>query len=91
MKSEKINSFSGPAPYLLRTRSVPSLSGADSYVATQEFSHRDAGITASGRSNDELLALLRELRDNGIHSHISLTELDAKQELRNQARKFAKK
>lgn len=80
-----------PAPYPLRTRSVPSLSGADSYVATQEFSHRDAGITASGRSNDELLALLRELRDNGIHSHISLTELDAKQELRNQARKFAKK
>lgn len=80
-----------PAPYPLRTRSVPSLSGADSYVATQEFPHRDAGITASGRSNDELLALLRELRDNGIHSHISLTELDAKQELRNQARKFAKK
>lgn len=80
-----------PAPYPLRTLSVPSLSGADSYVATQEFTHRDAGITASGRSNDELLALLRELRDNGIHSHISLTELDAKQELRNQARKFAKK
>lgn len=80
-----------PAPYPLRTRSVPSLSGADSYVATQEFPHRDGGIATSGRSNDELLALLRELRDNGIHSHISLTELDAKQELRNQARKFAKK
>ena len=80
-----------PAPYPLRTRSVPSLSGADSYVATQEFPHRDAGIATSGRSNDELLALLRELRYNGIHSHISLTELDAKQELRNQARKFAKK
>lgn len=80
-----------PAPYPHRTRSVPSPSGADSYVATQEFPHRDAGIATSGRSNDELLALLRELRDNGIHSHISLTELDAKQELRNQARKFAKK
>lgn len=80
-----------PAPYPLRTLSVPSLSGADSYVATQEFPHRDAGIATSGRSNDELLALLRELRDNGIRSHISLTELDAKQELRNQARKFAKK
>lgn len=80
-----------PAPYPLRTRSVPSLSGADSYVAMQEFPHRDAGIATSGRSNDELLALLRELRYNGIHSHISLTELDAKQELRNQARKFAKK
>ena len=80
-----------PAPYPHRTRSVPSPSGADSYVATQEFPHRDAGFATSGRSNDELLALLRELRDNGIHSHISLTELDAKQELRNQARKFAKK
>ena len=91
MQGRALGGSIGPAPYPLRTRSVPSLSGADSYVATQEFSHRDAGITASGRSNDELLALLRELRDNGIHSHISLTELDAKQELRNQARKFAKK
>ena len=91
MQGRALGGSIGPAPYPLRTRSVPSPSGADSYVATQEFTHRDAGITASGRSNDELLALLRELRDNGIRSHISLTELDAKQELRNQARKFAKK
>ena len=81
----------GPAPYPLRTRSVPSLSGADSYVATQEFPHRDAGIAASGRSNDELLALVRELRDNGVRAYVALTDLDAKQEQRNQARKFAKK
>ena len=81
----------GPAPYLLRTRSVPSLSGADSYVATQESPHRDAGIAASGRSNDELLALVRELRDNGVRAYVALTDLDAKQEQRNQARKFAKK
>ena len=80
-----------PAPYTLRTRSVPSLSGADSYVATQEFPHRDAGIATSGRSNDELLALIRELRDNGIHAYVALSDLDAKQEQRNQARKFAKK
>ena len=91
MQGRALGGSIGPAPYPLRTLSVPSLSGADSYVATQEFPHRDAGIATSGRSNDELLALLRELRDNGIHSHISLTELDAKQELRNQARKFAKK
>lgn len=91
MQGRALGGSIGPAPYPLRTRSVPSLSGADSYVATQEFPHRDSGIATSGRSNDELLALLRELRDNGIHSHISLTELDAKQELRNQARKFAKK
>lgn len=81
----------GPAPYPLRTRSVPSLSGADSYVATQESPHRDAGIAASGRSNDELLALVRELRDNGVRAYVTLTDLDAKQEQRNQARKFAKK
>lgn len=80
-----------PAPYPLRTRSVPSLSGADSYVATQESPHRDAGIAASGRSNDELLALVRELRDNGVRAYVALTDLDAKQEQRNQARKFAKK
>lgn len=81
----------GPAPYPLRTRSVPSLSGADSYVATQEFPHRDAGIATSGRSNDELLALVRELRDNGVRAYVALSDLDAKQEQRNQARKFAKK
>jgi hypothetical protein len=76
---------------LLRTRSVPSLSGADSYVGTQEFLRRDAEIPASGRSNEELLALVRELRDNGIRAYVALSDLDAKQEQRNQARKFAKK
>ena len=81
----------GPAPYPLRTRSVPSPSNADSYVATQEISRRDAENAASGRSNDELLALVRELRDNGVRAYVALSDLDAKQEQRNQARKFAKK
>lgn len=81
----------GPAPYPLRTRSVPSLRGADSYVGMQEISRRDAGNTASGRSNEELLALIRELRDNGLRAYVALSDLDAKQEQRNQARKFAKK
>lgn len=81
----------GPAPYPLRTRSVPSPSSADSYVGTQEISRRDAENAASGRSNEELLALIRELRDNGIHAYVALSDLDAKQEQRNQARKFAKK
>lgn len=81
----------GPAPYPLRTRSVPSLSGEDSYVGTQDFLHRDAGNATSGRNNDELLELLRELKRDGIRSFVSLSDLDAKQELRNQARKFAKK
>lgn len=65
--------------------------GADFYVRTQEFAHRDAGNATSGRNNDELLELLRELKRDGIRSFVSLSDLDAKQELRNQARKFAKK
>lgn len=81
----------GPAPYPLRTRSVSSLSNADSYVGTQEISRRDTENAASGRSNEELLALIRELRDNGVHAYVALSDLDAKQEQRNQARKFAKK
>lgn len=64
---------------------------ADFYVRTQESAHRDAGNTTSGRNNDELLELLRELKRDGIRSFVSLSDLDAKQELRNQARKFAKK
>lgn len=65
--------------------------GADFYVRTQEAAHRDAGNATSGRNNDELLELLRELKRDGIRSFVSLSDLDAKQELRNQARKFAKK
>lgn len=64
--------------------------GADFYVRTQESAHRDAGNATSGRNNDELLELLRELKRDGIRSFVSLSDLDAKQELRNQARKFAK-
>lgn len=65
--------------------------GADFYVRTQDSAHRDAGNATSGRNNDELLELLRELKRDGIRSFVSLSDLDAKQELRNQARKFAKK
>lgn len=65
--------------------------GADFYVRTQESAHRDAGNATSGHNNDELLELLRELKRDGIRSFVSLSDLDAKQELRNQARKFAKK
>lgn len=65
--------------------------GSDFYVRTQESAHRDAGNATSGRNNDELLELLRELKRDGIRSFVSLSDLDAKQELRNQARKFAKK
>lgn len=74
-----------------RTSQEIALGGADFYVRTQESAHRDAGNATSGRNNDELLELLRELRRDGIRSFVSLSDLDAKQELRNQARKFAKK
>lgn len=74
-----------------RTSQEIAPGGADFYVRTQESAHRDAGNATSGRNNDELLDLLRELRRDGIRSFVSLSDLDAKQELRNQARKFAKK
>lgn len=74
-----------------RTSQEIAPGGADFYVRTQESAHRDAGNAMSGRNNDELLELLRELKRDGIRSFVSLSDLDAKQELRNQARKFAKK
>lgn len=74
-----------------RTSPDTAPGGADFYVRTQESAHRDAGNATSGRNNDELLELLRELKRDGIRSFVSLSDLDAKQKLRNQARKFAKK
>lgn len=74
-----------------RTSQEIAPGGADFYVRTQESAHRDAGNATSGRNNDDLLELLRELKRDGIRSFVSLSDLDAKQELRNQARKFAKK
>lgn len=74
-----------------RTSPDTAPGGADFYVRTQESAHRDAGNATSGRNNNELLELLRELKRDGIRSFVSLSDLDAKQELRNQARKFAKK
>lgn len=75
----------------VRTSPEIAPGGADFYVRTQESAHRDAGNATSGRNNDELLELLRELKRDGIRSFVSLSDLDAKQELRKQARKFAKK
>lgn len=75
----------------VRTSQEIAPGGADFYVRTQESARRDAGNATSGRNNDELLELLRELKRDGIRSFVSLSDLDAKQELRNQARKFAKK
>jgi len=38
-----------------------------------------------------LVSLLRSLKENGIPASVSLTEFDQKQQIRNQARKFAQK
>ena len=40
---------------------------------------------------EEMISLLRSLRDNGISAAVSLTELEQKQQIREQSRKFAKK
>lgn len=40
---------------------------------------------------DELIALLRDLRDNGVPAYVGLDEFDAKQQIRNQSRNIARK
>lgn len=40
---------------------------------------------------DELISLLRDLRDNGVPAYVGLDEFDAKQQIRNQSRNIAKK
>lgn len=44
-----------------------------------------------GKMLAELTSLLRELRDKGIPATVALTEIDAQQQLRQKARKFAQK
>ena len=75
-------SISVPTPYQVRTNSVSSLppSRAENGSGTQ-----------GGRIEQEMLSLLRDLRDKGIPASVSLSEIDQKQQLREQSRKFAKK
>ena len=40
---------------------------------------------------DELIALLRDLRDKGVPAYVGLDEFDAKQQIRNQSRNIARK
>ena len=73
---------------LLRTNAVPS-----SYQVREDSTFTPVGANAGANSQmmTEMIALLRELRDNGIPASVALSELDQKQQLRDQARKFAKK
>ena len=41
--------------------------------------------------DDELLALLRDLRQNGIPSFVALDEIEARQKIQQQYRKIAQK
>ena len=70
-----------------RTNVVPS-----SYQVRESanFAANSANL-ANSQVMDEMLSLLRELRDKGIPASVALSELDQKQQLRDQARKFAKK
>lgn len=72
----------------------------DPFRATPGMGRYPQGVASTGQSvaslSDgtvlkELTTVLRELRDNGIPATVALTELDAQQQLRQQARKFAKK
>ena len=51
----------------------------------------DFSETTSRRNDEEIRNLLTDLRDNGIRAYVSLSDLDAKQQIRNQARKYATK
>ena len=51
-----------------------------------------SGVTREdGPIMAELVGLLRDLRENGIPATVALSDLDAKQQLRNQSRKYATK
>ncbi len=56
---------------------------------------RDSAFSSTSAPNaammGEMIALLKDLRENGIPASVALTELDQKQQLRNQSRKYARK
>jgi hypothetical protein len=51
--------------------------------------------SAIGQDNtaamNEMLTLLRQMNENGVPAFVALNDIDAKQELRERTRKFAKK
>ena len=71
----------------LRTNSVPSPYQVRDSANFANF----AANLANSQVMDEMVSLLRSLKENGIPASVSLTEFDQKQQIRNQARKFAQK
>ena len=71
----------------VRTNSVPSPYQVRDSAKFADF----AANSANSEVMYEMVSLLRDLRENGIPASVALTELDQKQQIRNQARKFAQK
>ena len=75
---------------LRRTNSVTSPYQLRDSAKFADFAANPANLAAN-KAMEEMISLLRSLRDNGIPAAVSLTELEQKQQIREQSRKFAKK
>ena len=65
--------------------------GFSKNLGTYSEKPREVSGNAYLRNEEALTSLLTDLRDNGIRAYVSLSDLDAKQQIRNQARKYATK
>lgn len=65
--------------------------GFSKNLGTYSEKPREVSENAYLRNEEALATLLTDLRDNGIRAYVSLSDLDAKQQLRNQSRKYATK
>lgn len=65
--------------------------GFSKNLGTYSEKPREVSGNAYLRNEEALTNLLTDLRDNGIRAYVSLSDLDAKQQIRNQARKYATK
>ena len=75
---------------LRRTNSVTSPYQLRDSAKFADFAANHANLAAN-KAMEEMISLLRSLRDNGIPAAVSFTELEQKQQIREQSRKFAKK
>ena len=65
--------------------------GFSKNLGTYSEKPREVSGNAYLRNEEALTSLLTDLRDNRIRAYVSLSDLDAKQQIRNQARKYATK
>lgn len=67
---------------------------AGGYITPSTPAPQPMPAVAPGHGNEyekELLEVLKELKDNGVHSYVALDEFDAQQKLRSQVRRIASK